>query len=279
MQIGISLPVREMKNDLPAIRDFANTAEELGFTHLRIPDQVARPGAGHLHEPLTLLAWIAGFTSKIELVPSVIILPARETVLVAKQAAEIDILSGGRLRFGVGVGRSPEEFESLGQDFATRGRRCDEQIELLKLLWKHETVEFAGRFDQVNGLGINPLPEHDIPIWIGHATLPEGGVAPPVLRRIARSDGWFAVLPREQLPEAMAEIRRLAQSEGRDPSTIGTEGAVAVVDRETDDWLDDVRAWQADGASHLCLRTLGGGLDTAGHLAAMRQAREALDTL
>ena len=200
-------------------------------------------------------------------------------MLVAKQAAEIDILSGGRLRFGVGVGRSPEEFESLGQDFATRGRRCDEQIELLKLLWKHETVEFAGRFDQVNGLGINPLPEHDIPIWIGHATLPEGGVAPPVLRRIARSDGWFAVLPREQLPEAMAEIRRLAQSEGRDPSTIGTEGAVAVVDRETDDWLDDVRAWQADGASHLCLRTLGGGLDTAGHLAAMRQAREALDTL
>ena len=279
MQIGISLPVREMKNDLAAIREFAQTAEELGFTHLRIPDQVARPGAGHLHEPLTLLTWLAGFTSKIELVPSVIILPARETVLVAKQAAEIDILSGGRLRFGVGVGRSPEEFESLGQDFSTRGRRCDEQIELLKLLWKHETVEFAGRFDQVNGLGINPLPEHDIPIWIGHATLPDGGIAPPVLRRIARSDGWFAVLPREQLSEAVTEINRLAEAAGRDPSAIGSEGAVAVVDRETDDWLDDVRAWEADGASHLCLRTLGGGLDTAAHLAAMRDAREALDTL
>ena len=279
MQIGISLPVREMKNDLAAIRAFAQTAEELGFTHLRIPDQVARPGAGHLHEPLTLLTWIAGFTSKIELVPSVIILPARETVLVAKQAAEIDILSGGRLRFGAGVGRSPEEYESLGQDFATRGRRCDEQIELLKLLWKHETVEFAGRFDQVNGLGINPLPEHEIPIWIGHATLPDGGIAKPVLRRIARSDGWFAVLPRAEVPAALEEIRRIAESGGRDPSAIGTEGAVAIVDRESDEWLGDVRAWEADGATHLCLRTLGGGLDTAGHLEAIREAREVLDTL
>ncbi len=278
MQIGISLPIRELKNDLAAIREFAQTAEELGFTHLRIPDLVARPGADQLHEPLTLLAWIAGFTSKIELVPSVIILPARETVLVAKQAAEIDILSGGRLRFGVGVGRSPEEYESLGQDFTTRGRRCDEQIELLKLLWKHETVEFAGRFDHVNGLGINPLPEHEIPIWIGHATLPEGGIARPVLRRIARSDGWFAVLPREQLPEAIAEISRLAAAAGRDPSSIGTEGAVPVVDRPAEEWLDDVRAWEAGGATHLCLRTLGGGLDAAGHLEAMREAREVLDS-
>ena len=278
MQIGISLPVREMKNDLAAIREFAQTAEELGFTHLRVPDQVARPGAGQLHEPLTLLTWIAGFTSKIELVPSVIILPARKTVLVAKQAAEIDILSGGRLRLGVGVGRSPEEFEALGQDFSTRGRRCDEQIELLKLLWQHETVEFAGRFDQVNGLGINPLPEHEIPIWIGHATLPEGGVAPPVLRRIARSDGWFAVLPREQLPDARGEINRLAEAAGRDPSEIGTEGAVAVVDRDAEEWLGDVRAWEAEGATHLCLRTLGGGLDAAAHLEAMREAREVLDS-
>ena len=279
MQIGISLPVREMKNDLGAIREFAETAEELGFTHLRIPDQVARPGAGHLHEPLTLLTWIAGFTSKIELVPSVIILPARETVLVAKQAAEVDILSGGRLRFGVGVGRSPEEYESLGQDFTTRGRRCDEQIELLKLLWRHETVEFAGRFDTVNGLGINPLPEHEIPIWIGHGPVDEAGsLAKPVLRRIARSDGWFAVLPREHFPSAQAEIERLAAAEGRDPSEIGVEGAIAVVDREAEDWLAEVSAWETDGASHLCLRTLGGGLDTAGHLEAMRDAREVLDS-
>lgn len=279
MQIGISLPVREMQNDLAAIRDFAQTAEELGFTHLRIPDQVARPGAGHLHEPLTLLAWIAGFTDSIELVPSVIILPARETVLVAKQAAEIDLLSNGRLRMGVGVGRSPEEYESLGQDFTTRGRRCDEQIELLKLLWKHETVEFAGRFDQVNGLGINPLPEHEIPVWIGHGPVDDdGALAKPVLRRIARSDGWFAVLPREHFPAAQAEINRLAAADGRDPSTIGIEGAIGVVGREPDEWLADLDAWEALGATHLCLRTLGGDLDSAGHLAALRAAREVLDT-
>jgi probable F420-dependent oxidoreductase len=279
MRIGISLPVREMQDDLGAIREFAQTAEELGFTHLRIPDQVARPGAGHLHEPMTLLSWVAGFTSEIELVPSVIILPARETVLLAKQAAEVDALSGGRFRLGVGVGGSPEEYESLGQDFHTRGRRCDEQIQLLRLLWRHETVEFAGRFDQVNGLGINPLPTREIPIWIGHGTQPDGGLARPVLRRIARSDGWFAVLPREQLPEALREIRRFAEAEGRDPSAIGTEGAVGVTGREPEEWLADVRAWEADGATHLCLRTLGGGLDSAGHVAALRAAREVLDTV
>lgn len=280
MQIGISLPVREMKNDLAAIREFAQTAEELGFTHLRIPDQVARPGVGHLHEPLTLLSWLAGFTSTIELVPSVIILPARETVLVAKQAAEIDLLSDGRLRFGVGVGRSPEEYESLGQDFSTRGRRADEQIELLKLLWKHETVEFSGRFDTVNGLGINPLPEHEIPIWIGHGPVNEdGNLARPVLRRIARSDGWFAVLPREHFPAAQAEIERFAAAEGRDPSAIGVEGAIGVVGRDADEWVAELKAWEGLGASHLCLRTLGGDLDSAGHLAALRAAQEVLDTL
>ena len=178
------------------------------------------------------------------------------------------------------MGRSPEEYESLGQDFTTRGRRCDEQIELLKLLWKHETVEFAGRFDQVHGLGINPLPDHEIPIWIGHGPVDEDGQLPrAVLRRIARSDGWFAVLPREHFPAAQAEINRLATTDGRDPSTIGVEGAIGVVAREPDDWAADLKAWEDLGATHLCLRTLGGGLDSAGHLAELRAARDVLDAL
>lgn len=279
MKIGISLPVRELQNDLSAVREFALTAEELGFTHLRIPDQVARPNSGHLHEPLTLLSWIAGFTSRIELVPSVIILPARQTVLVAKQAAEIDILSGGRLRLGVGVGRSAEEFEALGQDFGTRGRRCDEQIELLKLLWTKETVSFAGRWDRVSELGIDPLPvQRPIPIWVGPSSGPTGGLAKPILRRIAHlCDGWFAVIPRGEVPAALSEIGHLAEEAGRDPSKIGTEGAVAATGRPPSEWLTEVREWEAAGASHVCLRTLGAGLDAAGHLAAIREARAVLD--
>ena len=196
LRIGVSLPVRELQDDLAGIRDFAQTAEELGFTHLRVPDVVVRPGAGHLHEPLTLLSWVAALTSAIELVPSVIILPARQTALVAKQAAEIDVLSGGRLRLGVGVGGSAEEYAALGQDFRTRGRRCDEQIELLRLLWTQDEVSFEGRWDRIEGAGIGPLPtQRPIPIWIG----PGGGsgeVPAPVLRRIGRlSDGWFAIIP------------------------------------------------------------------------------------
>lgn len=126
MKIGISLPVRELKNDLGAIKAFAQTADELGLTHLRVPDQVLRPDSGYLHEPLMLLAYIAAVTKKIELVPSVIVLPSRQTVLVAKQAAELDVLSGGRLRLGIGVGASAQEYQALGVDFHTRGARCEE---------------------------------------------------------------------------------------------------------------------------------------------------------
>ena len=133
MKIGVSLPVREMENDIDAIRAFAQRAEALGYNHLRVPDQVLRPGGGHLHEPMTLMAYLAAVTSSIELVPSVIILPLRQTALLAKQAAELDILSGGRVRLGIGVGGNEEEFRMMQQDFSTRGVRCDEQMALLKM--------------------------------------------------------------------------------------------------------------------------------------------------
>ena len=144
MRIGISLPVRELGGDLGAVREFAQTADDLGFARLRVPDQVIRPKSGPLHEPLTLLSWVAGFTRQIELVPSVIVLPARQTALVAKQAAEVDLLSGGRLRMGVGVGGSREEYAALGEDYAQRGARCDEQIELLRRLWTEAEPAFEG---------------------------------------------------------------------------------------------------------------------------------------
>ena len=276
LRIGISLPVRELENDLAGIRDFARTAEELGFTHLRIPDMVMRPGGGHLHEPLTLLSWVAALTSTIELVPSVIILPLRQTVLVAKQAAELDLLSGGRLRLGVGVGRSAEEYAALGQDYRTRGRRCDEQIELLRLLWTQDEVNFEGRWDRVEGAGINPLPvQRPIPIWIGPGG---GGQVPAVLRRVGRlADGWFAIIPPDAMPAAAARIAEEAEAAGRDPASIGVESAVAITGKQPGEWLAEARTWAGAGATHLCLRTLGGGLDTAGHLAALREAREVLD--
>ena len=276
LRIGISLPVRELENDLAGIRDFARTAEELGFTHLRIPDMVIRPGGGHLHEPLTLLSWVAALTSTIELVPSVIILPVRQTVLVAKQAAQLDLLSGGRLRLGVGVGRSAEEYAALGQDYRTRGRRCDEQIELLRLLWTQDEVNFEGRWDRVEGAGINPLPvQRPIPIWIGPGG---GGQVPAVLRRVGRlADGWFAIIPPDAMPAASARIAEEAEAAGRDPAAIGVESAVAIAGKQPGEWLAEAEAWAEAGATHLCLRTLGGGLDAAGHLAALREAREALD--
>ena len=278
MRIGISLPVRELQNDMAAIRDFAQTADDLGFTHLRVPELLIRPGSGELHESLTLLSWVAAVTTSIELVPSVIILPARQTVMVAKQAATIDVLSGGRLRLGVGVGGSAEEYEALGQDFHTRGRRCEEQLELLRLLWTQESVDFEGRWDRVDGAGINPLPvQQPIPVWIG-----PGGGAPltdRMARRIGRlSDGWFAIVPRDDVPASHAAVARHAEEAGRDPASIGVEGAVPVVGRERAEWLADIDAWEGAGATHLCLRTLGGGLDAAGHLAALREAREVLDS-
>lgn len=264
MKIGISLPVREMENDMGAIKAFAQQAEALGLTHLRVPDQVLRPDSGHLHEPMTLMAYIAAVTEKIELVPSVIVLPSRQTALVAKQAAELDVLSGGRLRLGIGVGNSDHEYRAMGQEFGTRGARCDEQLRLLKLLWTQEKVDFDGRWDHVSGAGLNPLPiQRPIPIWIGARSVPSG----TVVRRIgAQADGWFVLCSPEEFPEVDARIRAEAKASGRRPDDIGTEAGVALVGPREAEWQDRVVGWQKIGLTHLCLRTLGGGLSPQQHL-------------
>ena len=274
MKIGVSLPVRELQDDLAAIRDFAALAEQLGFTHLRIPEQIVRKESGHLHEPLTLLAWLAGCTSTIELVPSVLVLPARQTALVAKQAAEIDRLSGGRLRIGVGVGSSRREFQALGQDFATRGRRCSEQMVLLKRFWTEADVVFDGEFDQVNHVGIDPLPiQRPIPMWIGAASVP----GEPVLRRIGEhAAGWFALCSPAEYPELRARIDAHARAAGRDPSDIGAESGLGIHGRSQAEWLAILEERQATGITHLCMRTLGGGLDAKGHLDALAQVHAIL---
>ena len=277
MRIGISIPVRDLLNDHDGIAQFAREAEELGFTHLRVPDRVAAVGVDHAHEPLTLLAWVAALTETIELVPSVIVLPTRQTVVVAKQAAEIDRLSGGRLRFGVGVGARAEDYAAFGQDFHTRGKRCDEQIAILRRLWTEEAVHFEGRWDRLDGERINPLPvQQPIPIWIGGAREPGASVR----RRIGGlADGWFALMAPEAYGPVREAVSAEAEAAGRDSEGIGSESAVQIVGKTEAEWLAEVEAWRETGVTHLCLRTLGVGLDTAGHLEALHGARAALDRL
>lgn len=270
MRVGISLPVRELGNDLGAIKAFAQAADELGCTHLRVPDQVLRPGSGDLHEPMMLLAYVAAVTQRIELVPSVIVAPSRQTVLLAKQAAELDILAGGRMRLGIGVGGSREEYAALGMAFNTRGTRVEEQIDLLQALWTQDAVGFNGRWETVRGAGLKPLPvQRPIPIWIGARAEP----APRIRRRIGRqADGWFVLCSPEQFPAVKADIDAAAAAAGRNPAAIGMEAGVAVVGPREAEWRDRVRGWHAAGLTHLCLRTLGGGLEGDAHLAKMQEA-------
>ena len=272
MKIGVSLPIRELKDDVGALVAFAQAADEIGYSHLRVPDQVLRPNSGHLHEPLMALAYITAATKNIELCPSVIVAPARQTVLLAKQLATLDAMSGGRVRLGIGVGGSAPEYEALGEDFHTRGRRCEEQIDLLRRLWTQETVDFEGRWDTVHGAGLDPLPvQRPIPIWIGAAGVP----VPRILRRMGRqADGWFVLCSPEQFDDVKASIDAAAVDAGRDPADIGMEAGVAVVGAREAEWKDRIRGWQAKGIDRICLRTLGGGLDADGHLAKLKQAWE-----
>jgi len=269
MRIGISLPVRELQDDLGAIRAFAQAADESGFTHLRVPDLVLRPEGKHLHEPMLLLAYIAAITERIELVPSVIVAPSRQTVLLAKQAAELDVLAGGRTRLGVGVGGSKAEYEAQGHEFTTRGARLDEQIGLLRRLWTEPDVTFEGRFDTVPGAGLNPRPVSPIPIWIGAGRLP----ADRVVARIGRlADGWFVLCSPDDFDDLAGRVAAAAAAAGRQPSSIGAEASVAIVGDGTSDWRERVETWRKKGLTHLCLRTLGADLNADRHLAALTDA-------
>lgn len=274
MRIGVSLPVREMGQDLGAIRDFAQAAEDMGLAHLRVPDQVIRPDSGPLHEPLSLLNYIAGLTERIELVPSVIVAPLRQTALLARQTAALDVLSQGRLRLGIGVGASQPEYQAMGVDFHTRGARCDEQMQLLHKLWSQSVVSFSGKFDTVVDNGIDPRPiRGSIPIWIGARSIPSRAV----VQRIGKwASGWFVLAGPQDYPQVRSQVDAAAVANGRSPQDIGTEAGVAVVGPREGEWQARVENWHATGLTHLCLRTLGGGLEVAEHLPRLRQAVDEL---
>ena len=286
MRIGVVFPQTEIGADPAYVKDYVQAAEELGYSHLLVYDHVtganlaSRPGwkppYSHLdnfHEPLVLFGYLSGITKKMELVTGIIILPQRQTVLVAKQAAEIDVLSGGRLRFGMGIGWNPVEYEALGADFKNRGQRCEEQVEVLHRLWTQELVTFEGRWHKITDAGINPLPvQRPIPIWFG-------GTDERVLRRLAKlGDGWFPQLaPDEKCRQAIDRIRAFAKEAGRDPDKIGIEGRINYGQGAPEAWMNEVQAWQNLGASHVSVNTMKAGLQSpSAHIEAIRKFSKAM---
>lgn len=287
MDIGVNVPITEFGADLTGLRDFVQAAEDLEYTHIRLLDHVlgADPQfhpevpefpythQSYLHEPFTFMSYLAAITHRLQLVTAILILPQRQTALVAKQAAEVDVLSGGRLRLGIGVGWNPVEYEALGQDFHTRGRRCEEQITVLRALWTQEVVHFQGQWHQISHAGLNPRPvQRPVPVWIGagrsvHPIPPE-----VALRRIGRfADGWFPMFsPGEAGLQAITRVQGYAREAGRDPSRIGMEGRLSLSGTEPRAWRQQVQAWEELGATHLSVGTGG---------SARRSPQEHIDAL
>ena len=289
MQIGVVFPQLEIGNDPVAIRDYAQAAESLGYDHLLVYDHVLganrethewlrgpyrHPDA--FHEPFVLFGYLAGLTQKIELVTGILILPQRQTALVAKQAAEVDLLSKGRLRLGIGIGWNSVEYEALNEDFTNRGRRSEEQIEVMRALWTNDLVTFKGRWHAITDAGINPLPvQRPIPIWFG-------GYDDRVLRRIGRiGDGWIIAgggsTPTPQTISAVERVKGYTQDAGRDPSAMGFEKVIGYGDATLGKGIETVREWEDAGVTHLSLNTMNSGLATpSDHITAIQRFKEAL---
>ena len=289
MRLGVVFPQTEIGTDPIAARDYAQAAESLGYDHLLAFDHVlganadSRPGwsGAYRHtdsflEPFLLFAHLAAVTERLELVTGVIILPQRQTTLVAKQTATLDVLSGGRLRLGVGIGWNTVEYEALGQNFHNRGLRSEEQVEVLRRLWTQELVSYEGRWHKITDAGLNPLPvQRPIPVWFG-------GRAEPLLRRVARiGDGWFPLFQPDA--EGVATVERMkgyARDAGRDPVDIGIESWVSIGDRRPEDWLADAQAWKSAGATHVSVNTMRAGLSSPdAHIDAIRRFKEPAGSL
>ena len=285
MQLGACFPSNEVANDPAAIRDWAAAVEDLGYDVIEVfehvlssdPDDSRRSGARYdsttiWHEPLVLLSFFAALTSRVELLTGILILPQRQTVLVAKQVAEIDIISGGRMHLGIGTGWSEVEYRALGQDFHTRGRRSEEQIGLLRRLWAEPTLDYAGEFDEVPRAGLNPRPGRLIPIWLG-------GRAPIVLDRVGRlGDGWVAGWVRPNaLAEQIGRIHAAAGAAGRDPSAIRVETRTLVSRLTPEQQAEHARAAEEAGATLFSLHTGEAGYTSMQqHIDALRAFRETL---
>lgn len=285
LRIGVIFPQTELGGDRGAVRAYAEAVTELGYRHILAFDHVLGADLdvyrgwqapydldSTFHEPLVLFGHLAAITP-LELVTGILILPQRQTALVAKQAAEVDLLSDGRLRLGVGLGWNPVEYEALRRDFSNRGARITEQVQLLRSLWTQRSVTFRGEHEPVVGAGIAPLPiQRPIPVWFG-------GTNATAVRRAGRvADGWFPRMPPgPELDAALAALHEGAREVGRDPASIGVEGRIAVHPQAIDRLAGDVNAWRELRASHVTLDTMRRGLQTVeDHIAVLRDAAAAL---
>jgi probable F420-dependent oxidoreductase len=283
MRVGVVFPQTEI-GDAGAVRAYGQGVEELGFTHLRAyehvlgADPAAYPGWNgffdiddEFHEPFVLFGFLAAITS-LEFVTGILILPQRQTALVAKQAAALDVLSSGRLRLGVALGWNRVEYDALGQDFSTRARRIEEQVELMRMLWTQRTVDYHGSFDHISGAGLAPLPvQRPIPVWFG-------ADSDRAFRRAGRlGDGWIPMLsPGPELEKARQLVAEGAIEAGRDPASLGMEGGV-VWEGSQEKVAEELRRWRDAGATHVSINTMGSGLASADeHLAALGLAAEAV---
>jgi probable F420-dependent oxidoreductase len=286
MRLGAIFPQTEIGADPSAVKDFAQAAEDLGYDHILVfdhvlgADQTKRDGWDKpynkddmFHEPFVMFGYLGAITEKIEFTTGVLILGQRQTGLVAKQAAEVDVLTGGRLRLGIGIGWNDVEYEALGQSFSNRGRRSEEQIELLRLLWTQESVNFNGRYHKVTNAGINPLPvQRPIPIWLG-------GGEDRVIQRIGKmADGWFPQFqPDSSGQEKIGVMREAASKAGRDPKSIGIEGRVSYATDKESDWEKIGSAWDEVGATHFSINTMKAGLKGPDqHIEAIKRFKEAV---
>lgn len=286
MKFGVVFPQTEYGNDAAAIKEFAQAAEALGYHHILAYEHVlgANPACAEswkrpytykhpFHEPFSLFSFMAAVTEKIAFTTGILILPQRQTALVAKQAAELDLLSGGRLRLGVGLGWNEVEYIALNQNFSTRGKRVEEQVDVLRKLWTEPLVTYEGKWHKILDAGLNPLPvQRPIPIWFG-------GHHENVLRRVAAmGDGWLPNYRRVvDAQAALEKLRTLLREAGRTWDEIGVEPRLQYKGGDPEVWKKILDEWQEAGATHVTFNTMRAGLDTPeDHIGAIRRFAEAM---
>ncbi|MGO9932620.1 MAG: LLM class F420-dependent oxidoreductase [Steroidobacteraceae bacterium] len=267
MKIGVAYPTTEVAGDPDAVRKFVRAAEELGFAHILAYDHVLKcPHDGReqklagpyteqhtFHDPFVLFGFAAAVSDMLHFVTGVLVLPQRQTALVAQQAADVDLLSRERLRLGVGIGWNYVEYQALGQDFRTRAKRIDEQIGLLRQLWTTPVVSFEGRFDRIDRAGINPRPRRQIPVWLG-------GYTEPAYERGARlGDGFIFAANGAGAIEAWGRVKHHLAASGRAETGYGRE-LLAVFARNSQAAADHLRMWREAGGTHGCVPSMDKGL-------------------